>query len=125
MGFVPAVPEPGLSPSVGQRVLKGGTSISWRRTRCAGSPVQTSSPWGAGRGPWVGRVGVVPGTLLGPEGSGASSVAFRGRSRRRRFPSLLVGGGAGGGGRSGLVLVHTASRGGCGWPLKDRVPPVC
>jgi len=54
-------------------VLEGGTSIGWRRLW----PVSLVR---AGRSLWVsgggvrGRVGVVSGTLLGPEGSGPSSA---------------------------------------------------
>jgi hypothetical protein len=46
-------------------------------------------------------VWVAPGTLLGPEGSGASSVAFLGRSRHQRAPPLLGARGVGGGFRFG------------------------
>jgi hypothetical protein len=81
-------------PSVSWGLLTGGTSISWRRHSCAGSPVQ-ASPLGVvvERG----RCGVwsVPGTLLGPEGSDRDGSVF------------LVGPGPG-------FIPHPV---GCGWPL--------
>jgi hypothetical protein len=51
-------------------VLMGGTSISWRRLPVASQVQARPSPsWGGGQ--WnVGWLVVVPGTLLGPEGSG-------------------------------------------------------
>ena len=65
------VPEPGLSPSVGQRVLMGGTSIMWRRPGHRVSSTGCSPPSG-GVGSGTGSVGRVRcrDTLLGPEGSG-------------------------------------------------------
>jgi hypothetical protein len=46
-------PGPGLSPFVGHRVLKGGTSIIWHRLSLAGS--SSTAPlgvWNEGRGGW-------------------------------------------------------------------------
>ena len=60
-------------PSVLWGLLKGGTSIIWR---CM--PVGIAStcfPFGGGGGRWF-SWGVVPGTLLGPEGSGVFCLLF-------------------------------------------------
>jgi hypothetical protein len=78
------VPEPGLSPSVGQRVLEGGTSISWRLPgACLQYTRRLLRDAGAvGRG---GGWGGLPGTLLGPEGSGDTDPV-------RAGPAPLVGG---------------------------------
>jgi hypothetical protein len=101
-------PEPGLSPSVGQRVLEGGTSISWRRPGGRPSVQAVSSAvrsGGEGGGTWR-CSGVVSGTLLGPEGSG------RGGSGVRRVAGVRVSWTVSSG--VGLILW----RGGCrvgGW----------
>ena len=68
-------PGPGLSASVGHRVLKGGTSIIWHQLSCL-SLVQPATRFsGGGCGRWWGR-GLVLDTLLGPEGSGLCALSF-------------------------------------------------
>ena len=67
--------------------------------------------------------GEAPGTLLGPEGSGASPVVLHGRRRHRwgssvKSPELVVG-------LVGPGPGHTASRGWVWVAGGDRVPPVC
>jgi hypothetical protein len=65
------------SASVRRGVLKGGTSISWRRPVLPAT--STACPLLFGGWEWTVAVGcgLVLGTLLGPEGSGSSCLSFR------------------------------------------------
>ena len=119
------VQAPVSPPSVGHRVLKGGTSVSWRRA-FSGSRVQ---PPCRGCGKWAGG-GSVLDTLLGPEGSAvvvASRMGGGGGAVPLRPAGFLVSHRGFGG--WALHLVRTARSPGFGWvwlaPELVWGPPVC